>query len=164
MIDLIAVRKTTADTTRNSILICELMGLKQCRITFFATSSIFDGEEGARSYYSDTNLPVMCALVELEVPHFGKQYVVFDGHFLTATRYPRYLDIKAVLNEAEVAGNCFFSKSPAPFTANKSASEAAKMMLNLGDVQPLNSETRHIYFSLLSPHLTETQYQESHKT
>ncbi len=159
--NLIAVRKTTADTTRNTILICELIGLKQSRVTFFATGSVFDGEEGARAYYSDTNLPLMCALVELEIPHFGKQYIVFDGHFLTATRHPRYLDVRAVLNEAELADNCFFSKSPAPFTANRSAPEAAKMLLDLGNIQPLNKETRQIYFSLLSPHLTEAQYQES---
>lgn len=154
-----AVRKTSGSTTDNAELICKILNEGSSRVVLFATASKMEGNaEQDGGVYADTNLPLMAALVEVEVPHFGKQYIVLDGLFLTARRYPRYLEVEAVLNAAEVSGNCFFAKTAAPFTARLSPTDAAERLLKITDLFRLDKSSRHEYFSLLSPTMTEKQH------
>ena len=79
------------------------------RIILFATNTEPD-ESTAPEDGSDANVPLLWALVELELAGTPHIYIVFDGPFLTATRDPRMNEVKEFLNAAINNENLYFSR------------------------------------------------------
>jgi hypothetical protein len=111
----------------------------------------------SRSDGSESNLPLVVALAEFNIPGVAPIYVVFDGPFLTAARRPRYLEVRELLDTAIESGKAFFSQQRVPFTSTLSAEGAAQELLKVGPIVQLTSVNRAVYFQLLSP-LTEASY------
>lgn len=130
------------------------------RVVFFASplepdssfSNSYDGPE--------SNLPLMAALVEYQIPGVEQITIVFDGLFLTAARYPRYREIRSVLDVAVLSNKSWFSKIRAPFTGSNTPEAAATTLgAHCNDLIQLTVTTRARYFSLLS-NLTEIELEK----
>lgn len=112
---------------------------------------------------AETNLPLLSALVEIAIEPIALLRVVFDGEFLTAQRYPRYQEVRDVLDRAVSNGRVHFAPKPVDFTAALSCEEAAEALLAAGPFVKLDAETRPTFFRLLST-LTEQQFQELNRS
>jgi len=122
------------------------------KVTFFASATSI----GNDPWISDANLPLLCALAEIDVPVLGSIYIVFDGNFLTAQRGARYSEVKVVLDKAQDSGKAFFSPVRLDRFPHSMTPEEAKDYLQAVPVEKLDPETRSKYFALLS-NLTEEQ-------
>jgi hypothetical protein len=138
-----AVRKTHADSASNEKAILEVFANNSFRqVIFFASPD----KGGALTDGTFKNWPLMAVLVE----DSQGDYHVYDGVFLTATRYERYREVKAVLDAAEASGGTvLFATQPLPFTSGKGANEAAADMLSV-QTDVFDTSTRATYFKLLS--------------
>ncbi|MEW6740903.1 MAG: hypothetical protein AB1325_13495 [Nitrospirota bacterium] len=126
------------------------------RIIFFASP-----EEKTADMSDDdgpeTNLPLLAALAEVEIPAIGILFVVFDGLLLTAARRSRYLEIRQLLDAAVQSGKTYFSPSRVPFTSRHNPEDAVKIFLNAGSPVLLNEKSRSAFFALLSS-ISEQDY------
>lgn len=115
------------------------------RVTLFATSDIEDSKSS--NYIPSVNLPVLVALVEQK-----DKYVLFDGNFLTAVRYPRYSEIKLVLDEAIMSGKVDFCNVRIGFTRAMDSNSARDYLISnyYCNIYLLDKDSRKEYFSLLS--------------
>ncbi|KXK67606.1 hypothetical protein BC89_30525 [Pseudomonas monteilii] len=149
-----ANRKTCTDSASNEAALLEVFANNTFRrVIFFASPD----EGGSRSDGSESNWPLMAVLVEDQAGDLG----VYDGDFLTATRYPRYLEVKTVLDAAQASkGTVLYAKAPLPFTSGKSPEAAAQDMLSV-QTDVFDQSTRANYFKLLS-RLTEKQYAQTY--
>jgi hypothetical protein len=158
-IGVIAVRYENSNTTENlSALVGLISSPGTVKVTLFA-SPAGKTAEMSQSDGPETNLPLVSAVVEYEIPKIETVAVVFDGLFLTAARYPRYGEVRHLLDIAEQSNHVFFSEVRAPFTSSVSAEDAALTLQSLAPVKPLTPETRADYFSLLSS-LSEAEYRK----
>lgn len=156
---MIAVRYENSNTTENlSALVGLISSPGTVKVTLFA-SPASEAAEMSQSDGPQTNLPLASAVVEYEIPKIETVAVVFDGLFLTAARYPRYGEIRHLLDVAEQSNLAFFSEVRAPFTSSLSAEDAARTLQSLAPVKPLTPKTRADYFSLLS-NISEAKYRE----
>jgi hypothetical protein len=155
----IAVRYENKNTTENLSAFVGLIN-SPCakKVTLFA-SPTGKTAEMSRSDGPETNLPLVSAIVEYDIPKVDTVAVVFDGLFLTAARYPRYGEIRHLLDVAEQSNNVSFSEVRAPFTSSLSPEDAVTTLQSLTPVKPLTPDTRAEYFSLLS-NLSETKYRQ----
>jgi hypothetical protein len=135
--------------TNENTIISLIKDANTKRICFFASSTISDE--------SNSNLPLMVALAEYVIPCIGSIHVVFDGNFLTAARRPRYLEVKRVLDKAEMSGKAFFCIDRVPFTSNSSPEVATEQLLSSQRLELLTADTRKHYFALLS-NIAEENY------
>lgn len=137
-----------------------LLGLlndpKTVRVVLFA-SPIEEDETYSREDGPTTNLPLVAALVEHKLEGVPTQNIVFDGNFLTAARNPRYSEVRDLLDAAVSSGKTFFSTQRAPFTSALSPDDAVKKLQAMISLQPLTSDNRKRYFSMLSA-LTEAEF------
>jgi hypothetical protein len=104
-----------------------------------------------------TNLPEVAALA-IGTFAGAELTAVFDGTFLSAARYPRYSEVKTLLDVAVTSGKAYFSTTRAPFTSNKSAVDAATAFQSLAPYVKLTATSRSQYFDMLS-NLTEAEMQ-----
>src|SRR5471032_3384 len=88
--------------------------------------------------------------------------VVFDGAFLSAARYPRYSEVRLLLDAAVASDKVFFTERRAPFTSKKTNIDALGTLHNLGAFEKLTTTSRSRYFSLLS-NLTEAELQHQNR-
>lgn len=147
-----ATRKTHSDTVSNQKALLDVLANNTYRqVILFASPNVGGSllNDGP-----DINWPLMAALVETA----QGELEVYDGVFLTAARYPRYQEVKSVLDAAETAsnGNVMYATAPLPFTSSKSADDAASDMRS-AKTDIFNKSTRAKFFKLLS-RLTEEQY------
>lgn len=149
-----ANRKTCTDSASNEAALLQVFATNTFRkVIFFASPDT----GGSRKDGYETNWPLMAVLVEDQ----SGELDVYDGDFLTATRYPRYLEVKAVLDAAQASnGNVFYATAPLPFTSGKGANAAALDMLSV-QTDVFDQSTRANYFKLLS-RLTEKQYAQTY--
>lgn len=145
-----ALRFKNKDTNTNcSALIQSIRHPQRGRVILFAspkeTTDTYTGSDGPW-----TNLPLLSALVEYNLPAIEVLGIIFDGVFLTAARTPRYGEVRAVLDAAIESGNVFYCPRRAPFTSALKAGDAYKELLSLGLFEALDAHTRPSYFSLLS--------------
>lgn len=111
---------------------------------------------------SDTNAPLLATLIQYKIPNVGELNVIGDGTFLTAARFPRYSEIKDLLDAAETNSKVYFSLQRVPFTSQLSADEAADKLSSHQELIQLTPNTRPDFFRLLST-LTEQQYNDLYK-
>ncbi|WP_198430910.1 hypothetical protein [Pseudomonas tolaasii] len=116
-------------------------------IILFASVENDLGDEEARW---NNNLPLVVALAKYIIPHVDSVLVVFDGMFLTAARYPRYGEVRNLLDVAVTSDKVYYSGQRAPLTSEMTPDEAVSTLIDLGSIQPLTVESRAEYFSLLS--------------
>jgi len=98
---------------------------------------------------NDTNLPVLSALVEYEIPGVSTAYILFE-EVLTAARRAREFEVTHVLDELIKSEKAFFSKERLSFTPELEKSDAYEVMASHKELMALNDESRKKYFSLLS--------------
>ncbi len=97
------------------------------------------------------NNPVMIALAEYKLPGGILVNIIYDGaDFLNAARKQRYWEVKQVLNAAENTQKVFYSQNRAPFTDTFSPDKAIKKLKKTINTEMLTSETRPLYFLMLS--------------
>ena len=136
---------------KSYLLICTQDTIK---VTFFATvkEATFNG----CTYGEDLNLPLMIALIEQ-----NEKIILHDGVFLTAARIPRYLEVKAVLDEAIVSNKAAYCNESVKCTSKKSEEDAVEYLLNKSNGKRFMFDqlTRPVYFSLLSS-ITEDELQK----
>lgn len=130
-------------------IIAAIRDPRVARITLYATPSS-PTEDYSDLDGAEANLPEVAALATGTFIGDAPIDVVFDGAFLTAARYPRYAEVRTLLDEAEKSGKVYFSTERVPFTANKSDCEAAAIMRTKAKLTLLTNQTRASYFSLLS--------------
>lgn len=154
-----ALRYSTSTANTGEKLKCILSIISDANIEqviLFATPSEANSEYSA-SDASEANLPEVAALA------FGtfagaKVGVVFDGAFLSAARYPRYSEVKLLLDAAVASDKAYFTDRRAPFTSQKTNIDALETLHSLGEFEKLTTTSRSRYFSLLS-NLTEAELQ-----
>lgn len=98
---------------------------------------------------SGTNLPLVRAVAEFEIPALGIITIVFDGNFMTAVRSPRDGEVKHVLKEALKTDKVCFADKRVEFTGGREPNEAARVLLSCNLVK-LTEKTVTQYWSLLS--------------
>ncbi|ALJ88928.1 TPA: HicB family protein [Acinetobacter baumannii] len=105
----------------------------------------------------ETNLPLLGAIVKLNLPALRDTYIIFDGLFLTAQRKPRYNEVKEVLDTAVLTNKTSFIRHAVPFTSQLDPAEAISL---LGEFprNKLTEDSRPEFFNLLS-NISEAQYQ-----
>lgn len=146
-------RKTTHTTSENLKFALDEFTSENTSDIFFFASGINDVADE-----SEANLPLMYMLVKGFEPGQGHTFSVYDGLFLTAARRPRYLEIKELLDIACKSGKAYFSSLRAPYTYGLSPQNATHTLLELKDsFQPLTTQTRDQYFSMLST-IPEAEY------
>lgn len=120
------------------------------RFIMFASPMSEKTADYSRSDGPTSNLPLLAALVEFQIPHAGPVYVVMDGLFLTAARQPRYSEVCSLLDAAEKSPKAFFSGVRAPFTSALSPLDAAEKLLSVVPVVAFTPSSRERFFALLS--------------
>ncbi|MFI8480154.1 hypothetical protein ACIGCM_06245 [Pseudomonas sp. NPDC078700] len=155
---MVALRYSNSSTSDNVRVLLDIIRDPKCdRVTLFGTV-----REVPAPGEQDPNMPLVAATVVYSIPGIDQIQVVFDGEFLTAVRYPRYLEVRDLLDVAVAAGNVYFSGERAPLTKALSPEHAAMVLGDLGDLKLLDAGSRASYFSLLSG-LTEQQLVEVFK-
>ncbi|WP_288402288.1 hypothetical protein [uncultured Acinetobacter sp.] len=156
----VAVRGRVGNTTQNCSNLIEYISMIDCiQIVLFATSS--KPENGfSRNDGPETNLPLMGAIAIVELEGFNV-YVIFDGLFLTAQRYPRYKEVREILDIAVASNKAYFICQPVPFTSSWGPVGAVDQLIHLPR-QELSAETRKSFFSLLCS-IPEESYENSHR-
>ncbi|QHC93036.1 hypothetical protein [Pseudomonas chlororaphis] len=155
---MVSLRYDAKATSENLWTICELIRDRKCDeiILFASEKNNLEEEE------YNNNLPLVVALAKYIIPNVDSVFVVFDGVFLTAARYPRYLEVRDLLNVAEASDKVFYSELRAPITIGMTPDNAVATLSELGEIKPLTPNTRADYFSLLSS-FTESQLVEIFK-
>lgn len=153
----LALRYKEGNTTQNCCNLIDYLKMPECiQVILFATSDK-PNNGYSRNDGPETNLPLMGALALVELHNF-KVYVIFDGLFLTAQRYPRYKEVKAVLDTAIASNKTYFINEAVPFTSSWNPMNAVSQLIPYPKEQ-LTSETRSKYYSLLS-HYSEKEYED----
>lgn len=143
-------RSHPRNTSQNLDITIALLGNPDCtQLRLFASPTTDTG--AGRS----TNLPILTALAIMDAPG-GLQYVIHDGMFLTAARYPRYREVKFLLDRAEDHTKVWVGIERAPFTDDMAPADAASALMAI-PVQNLTAATRKSFFGLLCS-LTEAEY------
>lgn len=156
----LAVRGCHGNTLENCTTLIEYINMPECiQVLLFATHNKptpgFSRNDGP-----ETNLPLMGAILLIELQEFNA-YVIFDGLFLTAQRYPRYKEVKEVLDVAMTSDKTYFIEVPVPFTSSWGPVGAIDQLLPLPR-QKLTQDSRRNFFSLLC-NLTEQQYEDLYR-
>ncbi|MFC3941601.1 hypothetical protein CCU68_34360 [Pseudomonas gingeri NCPPB 3146 = LMG 5327] len=150
---MVALRYSISNTSQNLNTLCELIRDQNChRVILFGTV-----ENELDSENRDSNLPYVAALAVYEIPNIDSIYVLFDGIFLTAARYPRYTEVRALLDVAQESGRVYFCEARAPLTRTFTSEDAVAALKDLGPIRRLDADSRADYFALLSG-FTEQQY------
>lgn len=157
----LAVRGSHGNTTENCINLIEYIKRPECiQVLLFATHNKptpgFSREDGP-----ETNLPLMGAILLVELEDFNA-YVIFDGLFLTAQRYPRYKEVKEVLDAAVISDKAYFINIPVPFTSTWGPVGAVDQLLPLPR-QELTPDSRKNFFKLLC-NISEEKYLDMYRS
>jgi len=145
---MVSLRYATKSTSDNVWALCDLIRDNKCdEIILFASEKNDLEDEHAKW---NNNLPLVVALAKYIIPHVDSVMVVFDGVFLTAARYPRYGEVRNLLDVAVASDKVYYSRQRAPLTSEMTPDEAVSTLIDLGSIQPLTVESRADYFSLLS--------------
>lgn len=157
---MVSLRYATKSTSDNVWALCDLIRDNKCdEIILFASVGNNIDEEEARW---NNNLPLVVALAKYIIPHVDSVLVVFDGVFLTAARSARYGEVRELLDVAIASDKVYYSGQRAPLSSEMTPDQAVSTLLHLGPIQPLTSESRADYFSLLS-NLTEAELVEIYR-
>ncbi|AGN82314.1 MULTISPECIES: hypothetical protein [Pseudomonas] len=146
-------RKTSSDTDTNLKALLDVFAQNNFQtVIFFASPTVGGSDHDG----PDTNWPLMAALVQT----LQGNYDIYDGLFLTAKRYPRYMEVKSLLDAAVAVsnGSVHYAPAPLPFTAGKTEEDALAMMLSV-QTKVFDQDSRADYFRLLS-RVTEKQLAE----
>lgn len=156
-----AFRHQNTNTTANcQNLITTLQHDCTKRVILFVTPASDQHHSYTNESGPATNLPLVAALAEIEVPNLPRLYLVFDGNFLNAARRPRFHEVRDLLDTAQVRPNTYFCPAPVQFTAELPPEEAAEILVNAaGQVIPFDANSRPDYFALLVPTMNEQQYE-----
>lgn len=145
---MVSLRYATKSTSDNVWALCDLIRDNKCdEIILF--SSVKNDLEGEHAKWNN-NLTLVVALAKYIIPHVDSVMVVFDGVFLTAARYPRYGEVRNLLDVAVASDKVYYSRQRAPLTSEMTPDEAVSTLIDLGSIQPLTVESRAEHFSLLS--------------
>lgn len=144
-----ALRYKEGNTTDNCFNLLEYLNNTYCsEVILFAThrtaSHGYSHDDGP-----EANLPLMGAIVKLNLPALRDTYIIFDGLFLTAQRKPRYNEIKEVLDAAVLTNKTSFIRHAVPFTSQLDSLEAVKLLGELPQ-NKLTEDSRSEFFKLLS--------------
>lgn len=146
-----ALRYLTPSANTSERLKCILSTIADAKVKqviLFATPRVatldYSNSDG-----SEANLPEVAALA------FGtfagtEVVAVFDGAFLSAARYPRYSEVRQLLDAAVDSDKVYFAEGQAPFTSSKSDDDALATLQGLGPFEKLTTTSRSRYFALLS--------------
>jgi len=155
----ISLRYDNTSTDANLAAITGLIKSKEVKKVIFFSSPSELTDNATNADGPNTNFPLVSVLVLYEIPNIASLYILFDGCFLTAQRYPRYCEVRDLLDVALAKGNVFFSTQTVDFTSGKPADVAVNELLSIDSLEPLDETTRADYFSKLCV-LTEEQMQE----
>lgn len=153
----IAIRYKESNTSQNCRNLLDYLNMPECiQVVLFATSDK-PNNGYSRNDGPETNLPLMGALALVEL-HNQKAYVIFDGLFLTAQRYPRYKEVKAILDSSISSNKAYFINEPVPFTSSWNPVNAVSQLIHYPK-QKLTLDTRSQYYRLLS-HYSEKEFED----
>lgn len=156
---MLASRYRNSSTYNNLNKILEIVRDVNCKkLILFASESTKNSDFDNVVDGPETNLPLLAAVALYSIHNIQEVAIVFDGTFLTAARRPRYLEVKALLDEIDQHpnSNIFFHNKPVTFTSSLEPAAAVSLLLEKRDLLPLNANTRPDYFRLLS-YLSESE-------
>lgn len=146
---MLAIRHTNTSTSKNLGTLIGLLNDPNCvEVRLFATHSS-PLEHFADSDGPECNLPLVSAIARYVIPNISEVYVLFDGAFLTASRRPRFLEVRELMDVAEASGKALYCSQPVPFTSSLDRESAVTLLKELEPVKTFNAETRAGYFELL---------------
>lgn len=146
----------TNTSSNAAVLIKIIKDLSCLEVTLFATQSMPTSDFKLSDGF-ESNLPLIGAIAKYSIPEIEDIYVVFDGVFLTASRRPRYLEVKEVLDCAEKYKKVNFISTCVPFTSSLTPAEAMDKLLQFKLKEKFNNNSRSKYFSLICS-VPEDQY------
>ncbi|HCU74632.1 hypothetical protein IIQ44_20260 [Acinetobacter oleivorans] len=157
----LAVRGSHGNTTQNCSYLLDYINMPECiQVLLFATKKTpepgFSRDDGP-----ETNLPLMGAILLVELQEFNA-YVIFDGLFLTAQRYPRYREVQEILDAAVSSDKAYFINISVPFTASWGPVGAVDQLLPLPR-EKLTSDSRKNFFKLLC-NISEEKYLDMYRS
>lgn len=136
--------------------ICSVIEDPKCtKVILIATVK----EDEAREQAMD--LPQLVAVGVYDIPVVDKLYLIFDGTNLSVARYPRYLEVRDILDVAQKTDKVFYCEARAPLTSDLD-DKATLYTLLAAPHRPLNVESRPAYFELLS-NFTEEEFVRIYK-
>ncbi len=146
-----ALRYSTRSANTGDKLACLLSTIADSnveQVMLFATPREATSDY-SNSDAAEANLPEVAALA-IGTFAGAKVAVVFDGAFLSAARYPRYSEVRELLDAAVASEKVYFTERRAPFTSQKNNIDALATLHSLGPFEKLTTTSRSRYFSLLS--------------
>jgi len=145
-------RSKGSGTSENADLIVDAINdPNTVQVTLFASEKI----------ENNSNTPLLFALAQHSIPAIEESiYIVFDKNVSTAQRCPRYIEVKRILDASEKSNKVLFSNNRVPYTAALGPKEAVSTMLEQVVSEPFTTDSRPIFFSMLS-NLTEIQMRET---
>lgn len=147
---MLVTRFNNSDTKTNLQVLLTLIQDSSCtEVRIFASPSSVTPEFG-NSDGPESNLPLIAALVQYNIPGITDVYVIFDGLFLTAARRPRLGEVQDLLDAAQTSGKTLISTVAAPFTSSMDAAAAVNLLLSLKPMSELTAATRPEFFALLA--------------
>lgn len=154
---MLVTRYANSSTTRNLSSLVTLLNDPNCKeVVLYATAST-PMQDFSESDGPDNNLPLVAAIAKYVIPGISDVFVLFDGLFLTAARFPRFLEVQDLMNVAQESGKAAFFLGQAPFTSSFEPVDAVKSLLGLGQLTPFSQTNRAKFFALLS-RIPEAQY------
>lgn len=152
------IRFNNQSTGMNAEALISMLKDAKCEeVCLYATESKTSANPEAIECNSE-NLPLMAAIATYKIPCVGEIIVLFDGVFLTAARWPRYTEVRAVLDEAQQSKKTKFCTKPVSFTSALDPYKAVQSLKDHGCLIDFSAKTRPQFFSMLS-NLTEAQYE-----
>lgn len=143
-----ALRHSGISTTASASVISALLSdVRTTKVVFFATDKTPSTGYNQASDGPATNLPLVVAVAEYNIPGFGPIDLVFDGLFLTRARHPRMTEVDQVLADACASNKARYSPIIAPFTSSMAPDAAANMLLQQVSF-PLDSNSLQAYLRL----------------
>ena len=144
------IRQRGGDTGSNLRALVKVINDPACKeVRLFASPTAATAAYSSSKDGPETNLPLVAACCRYSVADIAEVYILFDGLFLTAARHPRGLEVRELLDCAQVSGKAQFGTTRADFTATLDAETAVRVLLEVPAVA-LTPASRSRYFGLLS--------------
>ena len=140
-------RHPTSSTSHNLHALITALNDSNCEAVILYATSSNSNADFSESDGAECNLPLVAAIARYTSPETS---VVFDGALLTATRPPRSMEVRELLDIAQESGKAAFFFGQVPFTSSRQPEDAVKLLSSLGPLTQLTPATRAQYFSLLS--------------
>ncbi len=138
-----ALRFETLDRKSNLKAITDVLKLKQTKVLTLYVSP-------PNNPFTDA--PLLSGVVQyIDIPHFSKKFLLFDGQFLSSSDPAGHKSIKLLVDYIIKTNPCpvYFYTKNGSFTAFMEPLDAVDQLLKFDDVERLTEKTRARFYDLI---------------